>query len=72
MRSRAPHYSLSLAVIMLTIDHFKTSNDIYGHPMGNAVLARVAEHLQAVVRSTNTPARFGGEECVVILPENGL
>jgi diguanylate cyclase (GGDEF)-like protein len=57
---------------MLTIDHFKTSNDIYGHPMGNAVLARMAEHLQAVVRSTNTPARFGGEEFVVILPENGL
>jgi diguanylate cyclase (GGDEF)-like protein len=57
---------------MLNIDHIKTINDIYGHPTGNAVWARVAEHLQAVVRTTDTPAHFGGEEFVVTLPETGL
>jgi diguanylate cyclase (GGDEF)-like protein len=60
--------SESLSLLLLDLDHFKQINDCYGHPAGDAVLALVAERLQAQLRVTDLVARYGGEEFAVILP----
>ncbi len=56
---------------MLDIDHFKSINDTYGHPRGDAVLRELASRLLEVKREVDTLARYGGEEFAVILPETG-
>ena len=58
----------SLAVIMLDLDNFKFFNDCYGHVLGDQVLRQVAARLQAVCRSYDTLARFGGDEFALLLP----
>jgi two-component system, cell cycle response regulator len=58
----------SLAVIMLDLDHFKSVNDQYGHPMGDEVLRRVGHLLVESVRTEDIICRYGGEEVAVIIP----
>lgn len=58
------------AVIMIDLDHFKQVNDTYGHASGDAVLREVARRLRQSVRNTDTLARMGGEEFVLLLPMN--
>ncbi len=67
---RAKRYGHKMSVIMLDIDHFKHYNDTHGHLLGDRVLKRLAEVLQESVRAEDTVARFGGEEFVIVLPEN--
>ena len=58
-----------LALILIDVDFFKRYNDSYGHLMGDEVLRRVAASLgQALRRSSDLVARFGGEEFGVLLP----
>lgn len=61
-----------LAVAMLDVDHFKQVNDRLGHLEGDRVLKKVAEVLRASVRTGDVPARFGGEEFAVVMPEASL
>lgn len=56
------------ALMLLDVDHFKTINDRYGHPTGDALLVHLAAHLQQTVRSGDTVARFGGDELAILLP----
>ncbi|HSW08110.1 GGDEF domain-containing protein [Aquabacterium sp.] len=58
----------TFAVVMLDLDHFKTINDRFGHPVGDAALKHVAALLQAGLRDVDRLGRFGGEEFVVLLP----
>ncbi|MDT8990256.1 GGDEF domain-containing protein [Curvibacter sp. APW13] len=60
------------AVIMLDLDHFKRVNDTYGHAAGDAVLREVAQRLRQSVRGTDTLARMGGEEFLLLLPMNDV
>lgn len=55
-------------LLLCDIDHFKQINDHHGHEMGDVVLERVAAAIKAAVRTTDSVARWGGEEFVVLLP----
>jgi len=58
-----------LSLLMIDIDYFKEYNDNYGHGCGDIALRTIAGKIaQSVPRKTDLPARFGGEEFVVLLP----
>jgi diguanylate cyclase (GGDEF)-like protein len=58
-----------LSLIMLDLDHFKYINDQAGHEAGDEALCMLADSLRAELRAVDTPARFGGDEFVIILPQ---
>ena len=60
-----------LAVIYLDLDCFKEINDTFGHGAGDKVLQHVSTQLMASVRRTDTVARIGGDEFVIVLPGVG-
>jgi len=62
----------ALCLVMADIDHFKKFNDNYGHLLGDQVLWLVANTLIECVKGRDIPARFGGEEFVVILPRTNI
>jgi diguanylate cyclase (GGDEF)-like protein/PAS domain S-box-containing protein len=65
---RAARGDLSLGILILDLDHFKSFNDTYGHEAGDMVLRETAACLVKNVRAEDFVCRFGGEEFVVILP----
>ena len=67
--TRALRYKTNVSVLMLDIDHFKSVNDSYGHPVGDKVIQHLAQSMVANLRSFDTVGRLGGEEFVLILPE---
>lgn len=66
---RAGRYGRNLSLVIGDIDHFKVYNDEFGHQKGDEVLKSVSEMLRSSCRSSDTAARYGGEELAVILPE---
>jgi len=66
--ARAHRYNTALSLILIDLDHFKQVNDKEGHPMGDAVLVEVAKLLRRMVRTSDLPGRWGGEEFMVLVP----
>jgi diguanylate cyclase (GGDEF)-like protein/PAS domain S-box-containing protein len=58
-----------LAVMLLDLDHFKDVNDTLGHSVGDKLLQAVGERLTSLLRKSDTIARMGGDEFMLILPK---
>ncbi|MCD9459582.1 GGDEF domain-containing protein [Marinibactrum halimedae] len=68
----ARRYQLSLSLIVMDIDDFKSHNDRYGHIEGDKVIAAMGHEIKAVLREIDKPFRYGGEEFVILLPRTNL
>ena len=65
----ARRHGRKLSFVLTDVDHFKSVNDTYGHPTGDAVLRGVSKLLLAEARDTDIVARYGGEEFAIVMPE---
>jgi diguanylate cyclase (GGDEF)-like protein len=66
---RFQRHGRPVSLALLDIDHFKSINDAYGHPVGDEILRCFSQLLLTQVRSLDRAARYGGEEFAIILPE---
>lgn len=67
---RAAHrYQGKLALLFLDVNDFKSINDTHGHAMGDRMLCTIARRLESCVRETDTVARMGGDEFIVLLTD---
>lgn len=64
----ANRYKTSFSVIMVDIDDFKATNDLYGHLTGDKVLKELSSLFQTVIRESDRIGRWGGEEFMILLP----
>jgi len=67
--AQAQRNDTRLAVMMLDLDRFKNVNDTFGHSVGDELLRAAGERLTGLVRKSDTVARMGGDEFVVLLPQ---
>jgi diguanylate cyclase (GGDEF)-like protein len=69
---RSRRFGTEVGLAMLDIDDFKVINDTFGHQQGDVVLIEVGRVLRDLSRDIDEPARYGGEEMAVILPQTDL
>jgi diguanylate cyclase (GGDEF)-like protein len=69
---RSKRFGTDVGVMLLDIDDFKRVNDTYGHQQGDLVLIEVGRVLRTLSRDIDEPARYGGEEMAVILPQTDV
>jgi len=61
-------YRTPLSLVLLDIDDFKKINDQFGHLAGDRIIAEISGTIGSMVRETDIPARWGGDEFAIILP----
>lgn len=67
--SEAIRYDNDLSCVMIDLDHFKEFNDTLGHQMGDKLLQTTAEEIRSSLRASDTAARYGGDEFILLLPQ---
>ena len=72
LEGRHQRYGDTYAVVLVDIDHFKSYNDAFGHASGDDILRIVARTIEAASRPGDSVYRFGGEEILIILPQQDL
>ncbi|PNU05334.1 sensor domain-containing diguanylate cyclase [Novosphingobium guangzhouense] len=70
--ARCHRHGRPASLVLIDVDHFKSVNDTWGHPAGDAVLRELANTLDAAGRSADVLGRLGGEEFAMLLPETGI
>jgi diguanylate cyclase (GGDEF)-like protein len=70
--AEALRYDNDLSCIMLDLDDFKNVNDAFGHQVGDELLVFMATTIMSQLRAADIPARVGGDEFVVLLPQTGV
>jgi diguanylate cyclase (GGDEF)-like protein len=65
--SRCSRYNTTYSLCIIDIDHFKSVNDQYGHPIGDEILREVADNIISEVRTSDQCFRIGGEEFAILL-----
>ena len=70
--ARAQRARQYLVCLMIDVDHFKRINDQYGHLAGDAVLREVARRVDNEMRTSDTGARFGGDEFAIVLAQSSF
>lgn len=68
----AERYRTPLCLIMADVDHFKSVNDRFGHPVGDRLLQDVARLIGQAIRTVDIATRYGGEEFAIILPRTDV
>ena len=66
--ARAARSHSPLAVVMVDVDRFKSINDAYGHPAGDAVLREASRRLRGALRTYDSLGRYGGDEFLAVVP----
>ncbi len=64
----AHRYCYPTSLLLVDVDHFKQVNDLHGHVMGDHALVELTDVIRTELRETDTLARFGGEEFIMLLP----
>lgn len=67
--ARAKRHGCALSFVLADLDHFKRTNDQFGHPVGDRCLQLVSSTMVSQLRKSDHAARFGGEEFALVLPE---
>jgi diguanylate cyclase (GGDEF)-like protein/PAS domain S-box-containing protein len=62
-------YSKRFALMIIDVDKFKKINDTYGHDVGDKLILHIGAKIQEVLRKSDTIARFGGDEFLLLLPD---
>jgi diguanylate cyclase (GGDEF)-like protein/PAS domain S-box-containing protein len=70
--ARSSRLDHPFSAIMLDLDHFKNTNDTYGHAVGDQVLCELVNRCKKCVREIDYIGRYGGEEIIILLPETGI
>src|SRR5450830_646488 len=70
--ARCEREKTPLAIVMIDIDHFKKTNDAFGHEAGDQILRAIATLLQDQTRNEDVVCRYGGEEFIAVLPGASL
>lgn len=70
--SRSRRYKTPLSIAVFDIDLFKSINDLYGHDIGDSLLEEVTTIVKSIIRTSDSFARWGGDEFAIILPNTKL
>lgn len=69
---RADLYESKISMIIMEIEHLKTMNDTWGHPVGDIILAQSAQIISRTIRKSDAAAHLGMDEFVILLPQTTL